>query len=67
MTRGDADRAFEWFERAYPQHDAGLTSVKVDQLLRCRHDDPRWRRMLERMGFAERLCRHAGGKPGRDA
>ena len=51
--RDDADRAFEWLERAYRQHDAGLTSMQVDRLLRGLHDDPRWRRLLEKMGFAD--------------
>jgi hypothetical protein len=40
-------------ERAYRQHDAGLTSMQVDRLLRGLHDDPRWRRLREKMGFAE--------------
>ena len=50
--RGDGDRAFEWLERAYQQHDAGLASMQVDRLLRGLHDDPRWRRLLRQMGFA---------------
>jgi len=51
--RGDAERAFEWLERAYRQRDAGLATMKVDHLLRGLHDDPRWRRMLERMRLAD--------------
>ena len=50
--RGDAERAFEWLERAHRQRDAGLVSMQIDPLLRGLHDDPRWRRLLERMGFA---------------
>jgi TolB-like protein/tetratricopeptide (TPR) repeat protein len=51
--RDDADRAFQWLERAYRQHDAGLTSMQVDRFLRGLHDDPRWRRLLEKMGFVD--------------
>jgi TolB-like protein/Tfp pilus assembly protein PilF len=51
--RGDADRAFEWLERAYRQRDAGLASMKPDPLLRNLHGDPRWQRLLERMGLAD--------------
>jgi len=51
--RGDPDRAFQWLERAYRQRDAGLASMRVDRLLRGLHDDPRWRRLLEKMGFAD--------------
>jgi hypothetical protein len=28
--RGEADRAFEWLERAYAQRDIGLTYIKGD-------------------------------------
>ena len=51
--RGDPDHAFEWLERAYRQRDAGLASMQVDHLLGRLHDDPRWRRLLGKMGFAE--------------
>jgi TolB-like protein/Tfp pilus assembly protein PilF len=51
--RGDPDHAFQWLERAYRQRDAGLASMQVDRLLRGLHDDPRWRRLLEQMGFAK--------------
>jgi TolB-like protein/Tfp pilus assembly protein PilF len=50
--RGDPDHAFRWLERAYRQRDAGLTSMQVDHLLGHLRDDPRWRRLLEKMGFA---------------
>jgi TolB-like protein/Tfp pilus assembly protein PilF len=52
-NRGDADRAFEWLERAFRQRDAGLASMKIDPLLRGLHGDPRWRALLERMGLAD--------------
>jgi TolB-like protein/Tfp pilus assembly protein PilF len=51
--RGDPDHAFRWLERAYRQRDAGLTSMQGDHFLDRLHDDPRWRRLLEKMGFAE--------------
>jgi len=51
--RGEAERAFEWLERAYRQRDAGLTSMKIDHLMRNLHDDPRWQRLLERMHLAD--------------
>jgi hypothetical protein len=51
--RDDADRAFQWLDRAYRQHDAGLATMQVDRFLRGLHDDPRWRRLLEKMGFVD--------------
>jgi TPR repeat protein len=51
--RGDADRAFEWLERAHRQRDAGLASMKIDPLLRDLHTEPRWLPWLQRMGLAD--------------
>lgn len=51
--RGDVDQAFEWLERAYAQHDAGLCNIKPQPLLRNLHGDPRWKRFLNKMGLAD--------------
>jgi TolB-like protein len=40
--RGDADKAFEWLERAVKSRDPGLSDVAVDPLFHKIHDDPRW-------------------------
>src|SRR5262249_28540017 len=47
--RGEADRAFEWLERAYAQHDAGLIWVKVDASLKNLRGDPRFAAFLRKM------------------
>jgi Tfp pilus assembly protein PilF len=47
--RGEADKAFEWLERAYKQRDSGLTSMKSDPLLRNIEKDPRYRPFLQKM------------------
>lgn len=47
--RGDADRAFEWLDRAYDRRDAGLTEMKASRLLSALHGDRRWSALLERM------------------
>jgi len=52
-SRGEVDQAFEWLERAYRQHDAGLASIKVDPLLHGLHADPRWQPWLQRMRLAD--------------
>ncbi len=49
--RGDADRAFEWLERAYAQRDGGLTLIKGDPLLVNLVDDPRYAAFLEKLGL----------------
>jgi serine/threonine protein kinase/Flp pilus assembly protein TadD len=50
-ARGEKGAAFEWLERAYAQHDSGLTSMKTSSFLSSLHDDPRWGAFLKRMGF----------------
>ena len=49
-ARGDADRAFEWLNRAYIQEDAGIPDTIQSPCLRSLHADPRWaefRRKIE--------------------
>lgn len=51
--RGEAERAFDWLERAYVQRDPGLSTMKSDPLLRSLHADPRWNAFLCKMGLAD--------------
>jgi TolB-like protein len=50
--RGEVDRAFTWLERAYVQHDGGLTFVKGDPLLANLAGDQRYVAFLKKMGLA---------------
>jgi hypothetical protein len=47
--RNEADKAFEWLERAYNQRDGGLAEIKGDPLLRNIEHDPRYRAFLQKM------------------
>jgi tetratricopeptide (TPR) repeat protein len=47
--RGDADRAFEWLERAYAQRNGGLSEMKGDFLLKSLERDPRYVAFLKKM------------------
>jgi TolB-like protein/Tfp pilus assembly protein PilF len=47
--RGEADRAFEWLDRAYDQHDGGMFLVKVDPLLKSLHVDVRFKALLAKL------------------
>jgi TolB-like protein/Tfp pilus assembly protein PilF len=51
--RGDKDKAFEWLDRAYQQHDSGLVDVKVDPLLQVMRGDPRYKAFLRKMNLPE--------------
>ena len=48
--RGEADRAFEWLDKAVKYKDAGLAEIPVENLLANIHDDPRWLPFLESIG-----------------
>ena len=49
--RGDANKAFQWLDRAYQQRDAGMRSVKIDPWLRGVRDDPRYAELLKKMNL----------------
>ena len=51
--RGEKDQAFEWLDRAYVQHDAGMTTLRYDPMLASLHDDPRFAALVKKMGFAK--------------
>lgn len=51
--RGEADRAFEWLERAYAQRDPGCALVKGDPLMKNIERDPRYAAFLKKMRLQE--------------
>jgi tetratricopeptide (TPR) repeat protein len=40
--RGEADRAFEWLDKAVEYNDPGLTDIAIEPMFANIHDDPRW-------------------------
>ena len=49
--RNQSDKAFEWLDRAYTQHDDGLASTKVDPLLKNLHGDLRFAALLKKLNL----------------
>jgi serine/threonine-protein kinase len=47
--RGERDAAFQWLERAYEEHNAGMAGIKTDRLFIKLHGDPRFPALLRRM------------------
>jgi serine/threonine protein kinase/TolB-like protein/Tfp pilus assembly protein PilF len=45
--RSEADRAFEWLEKAVEYNDPGLSEIPADIFFAKIHDDPRWLPFLE--------------------
>ncbi len=50
--RGEADRAFEWLDKAVEYNDPGLVEIAATNLFTNIHDDPRWLPFLESIGKA---------------
>jgi TolB-like protein/DNA-binding winged helix-turn-helix (wHTH) protein/Flp pilus assembly protein TadD len=48
--RGEANRAFEWLDKAATDRDPGLDDIAVDPLFAGLYHDPRWPRFLRRLG-----------------
>jgi len=53
--RGEKDKAFEWLQISYDNHDTGLLSLLIDPLLRGLRGDPRYNSMLEKIGLPTSL------------
>ena len=49
--RGETDKAFEWLQVAFDQHDTGILSLLIDPLMRGLHDDARYNGMLGKVGL----------------
>ncbi len=55
--RGEADRAFEWLDKAVEYKDSGLVDILGERMFSNIHDDPRWMPFLKRIDrSAEQLA-----------
>ncbi|MES2525218.1 MAG: BTAD domain-containing putative transcriptional regulator [Gemmatimonadota bacterium] len=50
---GDVDEAFRWLERAFEEHAAGMDTIAITPAFEPLHADPRWSRLLRRMGLPQ--------------
>jgi len=50
-VRGEKEKAFEWLQIAFDNHDTGMLALLVDPLLRSLSDDQRYKNLLARMAF----------------
>ena len=50
-VRGETDKAFEWLQIAYNDHDAGMLSLLIDPLLRGLHSDARYKALVAKLGM----------------
>jgi tetratricopeptide (TPR) repeat protein len=49
---GDADKAFEWLDKAITYQDGGLSGIVTENLFDKIHSDPRWLPFLRKIGKA---------------
>jgi hypothetical protein len=52
-VRGEKDKAFEWLEISFDDHDGGTLGLAVDPFLRGLQDDPRYKNLLAKLGLPE--------------
>ncbi|HUK42861.1 MAG TPA: protein kinase [Candidatus Bathyarchaeia archaeon] len=50
--RGEADKALDWLDRGYQQHDSGMPYLKSEGLFKGLHQNPRYIEILKRMRLA---------------
>jgi TolB-like protein/Flp pilus assembly protein TadD len=50
--RGEADKAFEWLDKAIEYGDGGLSEIVTENLFDKIHADPRWLAFLRKVGKA---------------
>ena len=49
--RGETEKAFEWLQIAFDNHDTGMLGLLVDPLLNSLRDDPRFKTLIAKMNF----------------
>jgi serine/threonine-protein kinase len=54
-VRGEKDKAFEWLQISFDNHDTGTLTLLVDPLLRGLRDDARYKNFLAKLGLPESL------------
>jgi len=50
-VRGETDKAFEWLQVSFDNHDTGMLALLVDPLLQGLRNDPRYKALIAKMNF----------------
>src|SRR5438128_5737401 len=50
-VRGEKEKAFEWLQISFATHDTGTLGLLMDPLLRDLRPDPRYKRLLAKLGL----------------
>jgi hypothetical protein len=49
--RGEADKAFEWLDRALAAQDGGVSEIRLEPLVRSLRRDPRYKALERKIGL----------------
>jgi TolB-like protein len=49
--RGERDKAFEWLQNSFNEHDTGMLGLLVDPLISDLRGDPRYKALVAKMNF----------------
>lgn len=49
--RGEREKALEWLQIAFDNHDTGMLALLIDPLLNSLRDDPRYETLIAKMNF----------------
>ncbi len=52
---GEKELAFEWLEKSFKAHDVEMIWLKIEPQFKSLHGDPRYRDLLRRVGFPEKI------------
>ncbi|MEY2530180.1 MAG: hypothetical protein QOI96_265 [Verrucomicrobiota bacterium] len=52
-VRGEKEKAFEWLQISFDTHDTGMLGLLIDPLLRDLRPDPRYKRLLAKLGLPD--------------
>jgi hypothetical protein len=61
LVLGPEERVFELLEQLYEEHDDWLVRLKVSPELKHLHGDPRFKKMLTRIGFMDNSLARSHG------
>jgi hypothetical protein len=50
---GDKDKVFEWLDKAFEERDPMNHFIKVEHEFDNLHSDPRWIKLMGKMGLAD--------------
>ena len=56
--RKEPDKVFEWLERAWLNHDPGVSEIMLDPFLRTCKDDPRFIAFAQKIGVMPKAATH---------